>query len=86
MSSMLPGQYLVIGDFSENYSFMLQDAAQVFHWNNSQATIHPFVVYYKESGKLQHISYVVISDCSHHDTIAVHLFQRIWYNFFKKNS
>ena len=45
MSSLLPGQFLVIGDFSENYGFVLQDAAQGFHWNNSQATIHPFVAY-----------------------------------------
>ena len=40
MSSLLPGQFIVIGDFSENYAFVLQDAAQGFHWNNSQATIH----------------------------------------------
>ena len=63
----------MIADFSENYSFVLQDAAQGFHWNNSQATIHPFVIYYKESDKLKHISYVVISDCLRHDTVAVHM-------------
>ena len=39
-------------DFSENYSFVLQDAAQGFHWNNSQETIHPFVAYYMKSGEL----------------------------------
>ena len=39
-------------DFSENYSFVLQDAAKSFHWNNSQATIHPFVAYYMKSGEL----------------------------------
>ena len=32
-----------VADFSENYSFVLQDAAQGFHWNNAQATMHPFV-------------------------------------------
>ena len=72
----LPGQFIVIGDFSENYAFVLQDAAQGFHWNNSQAIIHPFVTYYRPSGKLEHVSYVIISDCLHHDTIAVHLFQK----------
>ena len=35
MSILLPQQFVVIGDFSENYSFVLQDAAQGFHWNNS---------------------------------------------------
>ena len=44
-----PGEVLVTADFSENYAFILQDAAQGFHWNNSQATIHPFVAYYIDS-------------------------------------
>ena len=75
-STLQPGELLVTADFSENYSFILQDAAQGFHWNNSQATIHPFVVYYIDSGELCHLSYVVISDSLQHDTVAVHLFQK----------
>ena len=35
-SSLQPGEILATADFSENYSFVLQDAAQGFHWNNSQ--------------------------------------------------
>lgn len=50
-------------------------AAYRFHWNNAQATVHLFVAYYIESGKLQHINYIIISDCLHHDTVALHLFQ-----------
>ena len=63
-------------DFSENYmySFVLQDASQGFHWNNTQATIHPFVAYYLESHEVHQLSYVVISDCLHHDAIAVYTF------------
>ena len=83
-SNLQSGEFLVIGNFAENYSFVLQDAAQGFHWNNSQATIHPFVAYYVESGKLHHISYVVISDCLHHDTTAVHLFQKSLVGFLKE--
>ena len=37
---------ILVLDFAENYSFVTQDCAQGFHWNNSQATIHPFVLYY----------------------------------------
>ena len=85
-SDLQVGEFLVIGDFSENYSFVLQDAAQGFHWNNLQATIHPFVAYYADSGKLQHISYVVISECLHHDTVAVHLFQRNLIEFLKEQA
>ena len=67
-------------DFSENYSFVLQDAAQGFHWNNSQSTIHPFVIYFND---LSHASFVVISDCTSHDTIAVYLFQKRLINFLR---
>ena len=76
-STLAPGELLVTLDFSENYSFVLQDAAQGYHWNNSQATLHPFVAYYKdESEKLCHLSYVIISEALHHDTVAVFLYQK----------
>ena len=81
---ILPGEMLVTVDFSENYSFVLQDAAQGFHWNNSQATIHPFVGYYIDSGEIQHLSYVIISECLNHDTTAVYLFQKCFISFLKK--
>ena len=77
------GEFLVTADFSENYLFVLQDAAQGFHYN-SQATIHPFVAYYVKSGELHHLSYVIISDCLHHDTVAVHLFQKCFIEYLKK--
>ena len=74
--SLVAGEFLVIGDFSENFSFVVQDAAQAFHWNNNMATIHPFVYYYNAQGSLSHGNFVLISDCNVHDTIAVHLFQQ----------
>ena len=77
------GEFLVLLDFAENYAFVLQDAAQGFHWNNAQATIHPFVCYYRSDDTLKHISYVVISDCMKHDTVSVHLFQRNLVRFLK---
>ena len=55
-SNLVPGEVLVTADFSENYSFVLQDAAQGYHWNNAQATIHPFVAYYTDAEKLCHLS------------------------------
>ena len=83
-ATLKTGEFLVTADFSENYSFILQDAAQGFRWNNSQATLHPFVAYYLDSGEIHHVSYVVISDCLHHDTVAVHLFQRFFIAFLKE--
>ena len=38
-----------VGDFSENYSFVIQGAIQGFHWNNDQATTHPFIAYWRPS-------------------------------------
>jgi hypothetical protein len=42
------GEFVVLCAFVENYSFVLQDGAQRFHWNNAQATIHPYVIYFKK--------------------------------------
>ena len=61
-------------DFAENSSFEAQDVVQSFHWNNSQATLHPFVVYYKSKGELKHLNLCVISDCLKHDSLAVHAY------------
>lgn len=77
------GEFLVVGDFAENYSFIVQDAVQSFHWNNCQATLHPFVAYYRKDNELAHKSFVAISDCNQHDVIAVHLFQTRLINFLK---
>ncbi|KAL5491066.1 hypothetical protein EMCRGX_G016283 [Ephydatia muelleri] len=44
--SLREGEFFVITDFSENYSFVVQDEIQAFHWNNGSATIHPFVCHY----------------------------------------
>ncbi|XP_062705603.1 uncharacterized protein LOC134287568 [Aedes albopictus] len=37
-------EILAICDFSENYSFIIQNAAQGYHWNNSQATHLKFTI------------------------------------------
>lgn len=75
-ASLQPGKIIVLMDFAENYSFVVQDAAQAFHWDNRQATLHPMVVYYKrnESASLECLSFCVISDYMQHSTSAVHLF------------
>jgi hypothetical protein len=68
---------VVILDFAENYSFLIQDAAQGFHWENSQATLHPFVAYYKDDCEgTRHVSMCVISDHLQHSTSTVHCFQQ----------
>ena len=65
---------MVTCDFSENYTFVLQDEVQSHHWNAQQDTIHPFVIYDKNDEKIEHLSFVVISEDLRHDSIAVNLF------------
>ena len=67
-------EFVVTCDFSENYTFVLQDEVQSHHWNAQQATIHPFVIYYKNGEQIEHLSFVVISEDLRHDSIAVNLF------------
>jgi hypothetical protein len=71
-------EFVVLCDFAEKYTFVLQDEAQGFHWNNAHATIHPFVIYFKKSNALntEHENLVMISDCLKHDSILVHTFQQ----------
>ena len=84
-SSLASGEVLVTADFSENYSFVLQDAAQGYHWNNSQATLHPFVAYYSNAEEnICHIRYVIVSELLHHDATAVHLYQKRFIAFLKE--
>jgi hypothetical protein len=54
------GGIAVICDFSENCSFMIQVELQGFHWNNAQATLHPFVACYSQNEMIKHITFFVI--------------------------
>jgi len=67
---------LFLGDFAENYLFVVQDEVQGFHWNNSQCTLHPVVIYYKLNDEVKHISYCIISDDRNHDVAMVYAVQK----------
>jgi hypothetical protein len=55
-------QCIILADFSKNYSFIFQDAAQGFHCANNQAIFHLFIVHIKDQ-HLQTLSICVFSDC-----------------------
>lgn len=74
--SLNESEFIVTCDFSENYSIVLQDEAQSYHWTSQQVTIHPFVIYYRKDGKTEHVSFVIVSECLQHNTVAVYTFQR----------
>ena len=52
------GEILVNVDFFVNNFFALQNASQELHWNNTQATVCPFIAYYLESGEVHQQSYM----------------------------
>ena len=83
--SLGPNECVIVMDFAENYTFVVQDAIQSFHWNNAQATIHPFVIYYKNGdGTLEHQSLACISNELRHDVVSVYAFQSKVLNSFVK--
>ena len=51
--SLQDGEFLVIGDFQKIiHLFCKMYIAQGYHWNNAQATPHPFVAYFRVDGEL----------------------------------
>jgi len=82
--NLKPDEAIVILDFAENYSFTIQDAAQGFHWDNSQATLHPFVAYFKDNDKTSHLCMCVVSNYLQHSTVAVHRFQKEVLQYLKQ--
>ena len=71
-------------DFSENYSYLVQDVVQGYYWDNSQSTLHPFSMYHKSLYEIKHESFCIISDCLKHDSVAVHVFLNNLNNFLKE--
>lgn len=77
-STLTKEECVVVADFAENFSFVVQDEIQSYHWVNKQATIHPFVYYYvdEDSGIVKNRSLCIISNHLKHDTSVVHTFQK----------
>ncbi|KAK3924781.1 ARL14 effector protein [Frankliniella fusca] len=86
-NSLKPGEAVVVLDFSENYSFIVQDAVQGYHWSNDQATLHPFVVYTKQSNASEPVAHslIILSDDMKHNTGAVFAFQREQVHHLRNN-
>lgn len=66
--NLVEGEVLIQLDFAENYAFVVQDAAQAFHFNNDQCTVHTIIYYYRTEKELKHRCMVVLSDCLAHET------------------
>ena len=74
---------LIILDFAENCSFIIENAIQGYHWNSSQATLHPFIIYKKNQANLTHESVCIKLDHTKHDSSVVHTFLEKLLNVLK---
>ena len=77
---------IILGDFAENYSFVVQDEVKGFHWSNLHCTLYPTVVFYKEDQVLHSISYCIVSDDNNHDVAMFYEVQKSTISNLKKLS
>lgn len=75
-TNLKENECVVLMDFAQNYSHVVQNSIQSQFFNMRQSTLHPVVVYYKSNNTIVHKSYVFISDVNSHDTIFVFCVQQ----------
>lgn len=63
-------------DYSENYVYVVQNAAQQFHYNNNQCSIFGAILSYKEK-EVKHFSFIVFFECTTHEATSVYLSQML---------
>lgn len=74
--TLQPNEFAIVLDFSENFSFVIQDEIQAYHWSNAQCTVHPYCIYYRDgNGVLKNKSFIVLSESLEHNASIVYLFQ-----------
>ena len=75
-SNLLINEVIVLLDFSENFSFIIQGKSQGFYWESSQCTVHPFVVYQEKSDddEITHKSFCFLCPNTKHNTSMVYTF------------
>lgn len=73
--ALQPEEAIVQLDYSENFTVVMQDAIQSSYFSGRQATVHPYVIYYRKVDEpIQSKSYCIISNHMTHDSTAVSVF------------
>ena len=73
---------MVLGNFAENYQYLIQDEIQSFRRSKEYCTLYPLVIYYKGAdGDLQHYSLCFISDDNLHGISFAHKIQTLLVEF-----
>ena len=71
--SLKANEVIVLGDFTENYQFLMQDEIQSYYCSKEYCTLHPLLVYFIDGdGNIQHNFLCFISDNNNHNTNFVY--------------
>lgn len=73
-SNLNENTVIIMMDFAQNYTFVVQDEVQGHYWSRNCCTLHPVVIYFRKNGELKHESLCFITDDLKHDVSAVHVF------------
>ena len=67
------GEVIILGDFPENFSFIVEDEIQGYHWIQ-QCSLHPIVLYYRKENEFDLVSTSIcfISDDLNYDVNFVY--------------
>ena len=77
-------EVIVLEDFAERYSFLVQDEIQGYHWNKSQCSLRPVAVYISSSDNLVEFSLCILSEDLNHDVTFVYIVIKETVVFIKK--
>ena len=84
--SLKANEVIFLGDFAENYQFLVQDEIQSYRWSKEYCTLNPLVVYFTNGdGNIQHNSLRFIFDDNNHDTNFAYKIQTILVDSLKEN-
>ena len=76
---------IVLGDFSENYQFLVQEEVQSYHWSKEYCMLHPHFAYFIDvDGNIQHNSLWFIPDDNNHNTNSVYKILTILVDYLKE--
>ena len=67
-----------------NYSFLVQDEIQGYHWKETECSLHPVVVYICSSDNLVESSLCILSEDLNHDVAFVYKVVKETVDFIKK--
>ena len=74
LSSLKPGQCLMVQDFAKNRDITYQDEIKCNFWVKKQVTMHPTVIFYRleDEGEIHRLVITHLSDITDHDAHIVH--------------